>query len=129
MIVGIGVDLVDFRRIQAATERLGERFLDRLFTQQERSYCESRRANPFATYGTTFAGKEAVLKAIGRTDGIRWHDIEIIRQPHGKPIVQLDGVALQRCMDLTSKRFTMHITLTDEPPYAQSFAVLEQQMI
>lgn len=127
MIVGIGTDLLDFRRLQVVVERSGKRFLTKIFTEQERRYCDARQSNPFATYGSTFAAKEAVLKAIGHTNGVRWHDIEIVRQSNGAPTVQLHGAALQNCMaKVGSANFAVHLTLTDEPPQAMAFVVLEK---
>lgn len=127
MIVGLGTDLLDIRRLQKAVERQGSRFLEKLFTEDERNFCDSRKANPYATYGTTFAAKEATLKAIGHTDGIQWHNIEIVRLPNGKPTVQLHDTAHKRCLELTdSQPYVIHLTLTDEPPYAQAFVVIEK---
>ena len=127
MIAGLGIDLLDYRRLQEAVERQGTRFLERLFTENERRFCDSRKANPYATYGTTFAAKEAALKAIGDTNGIRWHDIEVVRLPSGKPTLQLHGVAHERCLELTtSQPYTLHLTLTDEPPYAQACVIIEK---
>lgn len=127
MILGIGSDLLDVRRLQTVVERSGERFLTKVFTENERHYCKARLTNPFSAYGSTFAAKEAVLKAIGHTNGIRWHDIEIIRQDHGAPVVKLCGAALQNCVNkVGSHNFAIHLTLTDEPPFAMAFVVLEK---
>lgn len=126
MIIGIGTDLLDYRRLEESANKQGPRFLEKIFTLTERQFCNARKANPFATYGTTFAGKEAVLKAMGNVQDIGWHDIEIVRLENGKPTVKLYKIAHERCLSLSGGAYVFHLSLTDEPPYAQAFAILQK---
>ncbi len=125
MIIGIGTDLVDCGRLQKANERIGQRFLDRVFTKTEQERCDLR-AHRFQSYGKVFAAKEAVLKALGDVSGIQWQEIEITHLPNGKPIVTLSGTALNNLRNLLMKDQTekIDLSITDEPPYAQAFVVI-----
>jgi holo-[acyl-carrier protein] synthase len=90
MIVGVGVDLIEIERVKAALER--GRFVQRVFSEGEQIYCESRGAQRFASYAARFAGKEAVLKALGTgLSGGKWLDIEILPDSLGRPTVRLSG--------------------------------------
>jgi len=92
-LVGIGVDVVEIDRLKCAAERIGERFLNRIFTPSERCYCDAKR-DRFARYAARFAAKEAVFKAMGTgLAGARWTDVEVGRKTGGYPTVQLHGNA------------------------------------
>lgn len=127
MIIGIGSDLIDIRRIEAVISRQGKRFLERVFTSNEQKRAESR-AHPTASYAKMFAAKEALIKAlgIGLAKGITWHNIEIRRNPWSAPSIILSGMALKHFEESVPSGFTgkIHLSMTDEPPYAQAFVVL-----
>ncbi len=97
MIVGIGIDLVEISRIEAAIARFGERFLRRVFTPTEIAYCQ-RAAYPAERFAARFAAKEAALKALGtgKRGGIRWHDVEIVASPSGQPRIEFHARARER---------------------------------
>ena len=109
MIVGLGLDIAEIDRIEAAIKRYGAPFIERLFTPQEVAYCESHR-NRFERYAARFAAKEAAMKALGTgwRHGIRWRDIEVIRESGGKPTLRLEGVAQQ----FAARLGVQHIALT-----------------
>lgn len=127
MIIGIGNDLCDCRRIEAALHRHGQRFLNRIFTaaEQERAFT---RSHPVATLAKIFCAKEAVVKALGTgmTKGIQWRDIEITRKSHTPPQVLLYNHAAQEFQKRLPEGTKGHIylSLTDEWPYAQAFVIL-----
>ena len=127
MIIGIGTDLCDIRRIEKTIERHGERFLDRVFTATERARAESR-ANRAATYAKRFAAKEACAKALGTgfRRGVFFRDMGVVNLRSGKPTLQLTGGARQRLESITPPGFTAQIdlALTDEWPMAQAFVVI-----
>jgi len=133
MILGIGNDLVDIRRIEQAIARYGERFLDRLFTPVERERAERRRpagaAAVAAVYAKRFAAKEACAKALGTgfREGVFWRDLGVINSADGRPTLQLTGGAGRRLATLTPPGLdaVVHLTLTDEPPMAQAVVVIE----
>src|SRR5215475_1272498 len=123
MIIGIGSDLCDARRIARVIERHGERFLARIFTDSERARAE-RRANVVETYAKRFAAKEACAKALGTgfRRGVFFRDIGVVNLPSGKPTLQLAGGALERLQAITPEgyRAEIDIALTDEWPIAQA---------
>ncbi len=127
MILGVGSDLIDIRRIEAAIARYGDRFLDRIFTETERRRCE-RRANPGPSYARRFAAKEAAAKALGTgfRGGVFWRDLGVVNLPSGQPGMQLTGGALRRLEALTPDGMTarLDVTLTDEPPLAQAVVII-----
>lgn len=128
MIIGIGSDLLDMRRIDAVIQRQGRKFIDRIFTPREQERAE-KRVDPNKTYAKMFAAKEAVVKALGTgvAKGVTWKDVEIVRQEWGPPQIILSGMALthfQRSIP-EEKRGIIHLTLTDEPPHCIAFVVLE----
>ena len=127
MIIGIGSDLVDVRRIERIIERHGERFLGRVFTVAERSRAD-RRANRFATYAKRFAAKEACAKALGTgfRNGVFFRDLGVVNLPFGRPTMQLAGAALCRLQAIVPNGFEPHIDLaiTDEYPMAVAFVVI-----
>ena len=127
MILGIGSDLVDVRRIEQVIARHGERFLQRIFTATERALAE-RRANRAATYAKRFAAKEACAKALGTgfRDGIFFRDLGVVNLPSGRPTMALTGAALARLRDMIPQGHTarIDIAITDEYPMAQAFVVI-----
>lgn len=127
MVLGIGVDLIDIRRIERTLDRFGDRFRDRVFTGDERRACERRR-RPAHAYALRYAGKEACAKALGTgfREGVFWRDIEIFALPSGKPMLRLAGSAGARLRAMTPASLvaTIDISLTDEYPFGQAFVVL-----
>jgi len=127
MILGLGSDLIDIRRIEQVIERFGDRFLDRIFTDAERLKCD-RRANRAASYARRFAAKEACSKALGTgfRRGVFWRDLGVVNLPSGKPWMRLTGGALRRLEEMTPEGMTacLDVTLTDEPPLAQAVVII-----
>ncbi len=127
MIIGIGTDLVDIRRIEAAIERHGDRFLKRVFTENERSRAE-RRVNRVETYAKRFAAKEACAKALGTgfRQGVFFRDMGVVNLATGKPCLRLTGGALRRLEAVTpaGHKAQIDLALTDEWPLAQAFVVI-----
>lgn len=128
MIIGIGSDLCDIRRIEKTLERFGERFLDRVFTQVERRKSD-RRAQRAASYAKRFAAKEAGAKALGTgfSRGVYLRDIGVVNLPSGAPTLALTGGAAARLQGLVppGHEAVVHVTLTDDYPLAQAFVVIE----
>ena len=125
MMAGIGTDLVEMERFRSAIRRQGDRLLQKLFTPEESRYCEER-LNRLAHYAARFAGKEAVLKALGTgwSGGIAWTDINIVRLGSGSVKVELSGIAARVAEELGVKRILLSLSHTDR--YASAFAVAEQ---
>ena len=127
MILGVGSDLIDIRRIEKTIERYGERFLDRIFTQTERRRCD-RRANRAASYARRFAAKEAAAKALGTgfRRGVFWRDLGVVNLPSGRPGMVLTGGALERLQAMLPPGTVARIdlTITDEPPLAQALVII-----
>jgi holo-[acyl-carrier protein] synthase len=127
MIIGIGSDIVDIRRIEQTLERFGARFLERIYTDAERRKAESR-AGAAATYAKRFAAKEACAKALGTgfRKGVFFRDLGVVNLPGGKPTLALTGGAAQRLAEITPAGMTAQIdlTLTDEYPLAQAFVII-----
>jgi len=128
MIIGIGSDLIDIRRIERAIERFGERFLDRIFTETERRRCDRRGVTRIASYARRFAAKEAAAKALGTgfRKGVFWRDLGVVNLPSGQPGLRLTGGALERLRAMTPPGMTarLDVSLTDEPPLAQAVVVI-----
>ena len=128
MIIGIGTDLCDIRRIEKLLEKYGDRFRDKTFTKGELGYAVSK-AGEGATLAKRFAAKEATAKALAGTDtgALSWQDVEVINHPSGKPDIALHGGALERVQELLSKDkdYKIHLSLTDDYPYAQAFVIIE----
>jgi holo-[acyl-carrier protein] synthase len=120
LIVGLGVDIAEVQRIQAAIERHGQPFLRRVFTPSEIAYCE-RFKNKFERYAGRFAAKEAAMKALGTgwRRGIRWVDLEIVREQSGRPSMALAGEAAKIAAHLGVKRISLSITHTEAQALAQ----------
>ncbi|OLP55975.1 holo-ACP synthase [Rhizobium rhizosphaerae] len=128
MIIGIGSDLIDIRRIEKSLDRFGERFATRCFTEIEIAKSE-RRANRAASYAKRFAAKEACSKALGTglAQGVFWKDMGVVNLPSGKPTMALTGGAAQKLAELTppGHRAAVHLTITDDFPLAQAFVIIE----
>ncbi len=124
MILGIGSDLIDVRRIERTIERHGERFLDRIFTAAERAKAEGR-ARRVETYAKRFAAKEACAKALGTglRAGVFWRDMGVVNLPSGRPTMKLTGGALARLKAITPAgcEARIDLTITDEGPMAQAW--------
>lgn len=127
MILGIGSDLIDIRRIEKTIARFGERFLNRVFTQEERARSD-RRMNRAESYARRYAAKEACSKALGTgfRRGVFWRDLGVVNLPGGRPTLVLTGGALKRLEALTPAGMTARIdvSLTDEPPLAQALVII-----
>jgi len=127
MIIGIGNDLVDIRRIEKAIERYGERFLDRIFTEAERQRSDPR-ASRAASYAKRFAAKEACSKALGTglSKGVAWRDMGVTNLPSGKPTMALTGGAARHLARLTPEGYEARIDLTisDDFPMAQAVVII-----
>ena len=127
MIIGIGNDLIDIRRIERTLERFGDRFIQRIFTPLEQKKADRRR-NRVETYAKRFAAKEACAKALGT--GFRkrvfWRDLGVVNLPGGKPSMELTGGALKRLQELTpaGMKAQIDLTLTDEPPLGQAIVII-----
>lgn len=128
MILGVGSDLVDIRRIERAIERFGDRFLNRIFTETERRRCDRRGVTRVASYARRFAAKEAAAKALGTgfRKGVFWRDLGVVNLPSGQPGMRLTGGALERLQAITPAGMTarLDVSLTDEPPLAQAVVII-----
>ena len=128
MILGIGSDLCDIRRIARSLERFGERFTHRVYTAGERAKSDGR-ATRAESYARRFAAKEACAKALGTglRAGVFWRDMEVVNLPGGKPTLRLTGGALERLRRMTPAGHdaVVHVSMTDDPPLAQAFVVIE----
>ena len=127
MILGLGNDLIDIRRIEKTIERHGERFLARIFTEIERAKSD-RRAQRAASYAKRFAAKEACAKALGTglNHGVYWRDMGVVNLPGGKPTIALTGGALKRLEKITPSGHSVQIdlTITDDFPLAQAIVII-----
>lgn len=127
MIIGIGSDMIDIRRIEKSIERYGDRFLDRIFTEVERKKSDGRAARA-ASYAKRFAAKEACAKALGTglRRGVFWRDMGVINLPSGQPTIVLTGGAAKRLAHLTPQNHEpqIHITITDDFPIAHAFVMI-----
>jgi len=127
MIIGLGNDIIDIRRIEQSIERFGDRFLNRIFTETERAKSD-RRANRAASYAKRFAAKEACSKALGtgfRT-GVYWRDMGVVNLPSGRPTLILTGGAAEQLARMTPEGHVARIdlTLTDDFPMAQAIVII-----
>jgi holo-[acyl-carrier protein] synthase len=127
MIIGLGNDLVDIRRIEDSLERFGERFIAKVFTEAERATADRRMGKARSgAYAKRFAAKEALVKALGK-EGVGWRDIEVTNDGEGRPCLSLSGGAAallaRRIPDGMQAR--LHLTLTDEYPLAQAVVIIE----
>jgi holo-[acyl-carrier protein] synthase len=128
VIIGIGSDVIDIRRVEKTLSRHGERFIRRVFTDVERRKSERRRQRA-ASYAKRFAAKEACAKALGTgmRSGVFWRDMGVVNLPSGKPTMALTGGAAARLAALVPEGSApiIHLTITDEWPLAQAFVVIE----
>ena len=131
MIVGIGSDLIDIRRVEKVIERHGARFIDRIFTEAEQAKAERRAKAPrslIATYAKRFAAKEACAKALGTgiREGVWWRDMGVVNLPGGRPTMRLSGGALARLEALLppGHEARIDLTITDDWPLAQAFVII-----
>ena len=128
MIIGLGNDLTDIRRIDKSLERFGSRFTDRIFTDVERAKSDKRHERS-ASYAKRFAAKEACSKALGTgiRKGVFWRDMGVVNLPSGKPTIKLTGGAYKQLLKLMpeGKEPAIHLTITDDYPLAQAFVIIE----
>ena len=128
MIIGIGNDIIDIRRVAKTLEKHGERFTHRCFTEIERAKSDKRRMRA-ASYAKRFAAKEACAKALGTglNRGVFWRDMGVVNLPGGKPTMALTGGAAARLAELTPEGFEphVHLTITDDDPMAQAIVIIE----
>ena len=131
MILGIGSDTIDIRRVEQVMERHGARFIDRIFTEAEQAKAARRAKAPraiVATYAKRFAAKEACAKALGTgiREGVWWRDMGVVNLPGGRPTMQLTGGALARLRSLvpTGHEARIDLTITDDWPLAQAFVII-----
>jgi holo-[acyl-carrier protein] synthase len=127
MIIGIGSDLIDIRRVERTLERFGDRFTDRCFTETERVKSDRRHLRA-ASYAKRYAAKEACSKALGTgfRKGVYWRDLGVVNLPGGKPTMTLTGGALKRLQEITPDGMDIQIdlTITDEPPVAEAMVII-----
>lgn len=132
MILGIGNDIIDVRRIERSLERFGERFTHRIYTELERSRAERRPNQRAATYAKRFAAKEACAKALGTglKRGVFWRDMGVANLPTGQPTMKLTGGAARRLLELTPPGYVAHIhlSLTDDYPLAAGFVIISAEL-
>lgn len=132
MILGIGTDLCNIERIQATLDRFGDRFRDRVFTEVEQAKAE-RRADTPGTYAKRWAAKEACSKALGTglRMGIAWKDMSVTNLRSGQPQMSVSGWAEKRLAEMTppGHEAIIHVTLTDDHPWAQAFVVIEARPV
>ena len=128
MIIGLGSDLIDIRRIAKSLERYGERFTARIFTEVEQAKSD-RRKERAASYAKRFAAKEACAKALGTgmSQGVFWRDMGVVNLPGGKPTMRLTGGAAAQLEKMlpAGHRAAIHLTITDDFPMAQAFVIVE----
>lgn len=128
MILGVGTDLCNIERIERTLERFGDRFRNRVFTDIEQAKAERRR-DVAGTYAKRWAAKEACSKALGTglRMGIAWKDMAVTNLRTGQPVMHVTGWAAERLAEMTPKGHvaTIHVTLTDDHPWAQAFVVIE----
>ena len=128
MIIGIGSDLADIRRISKTLDRFGDRFIQRCFTEIEQRKSEKRR-HRIASYAKRWAAKEACSKALGTglRMGVAWREMGVVNLPSGQPTMILEGGAAERLQTLlpAGHEARIHVTITDDHPWAQAFVVIE----
>jgi len=133
MIIGLGSDLCNIERIQSSLDRFGARFIDRVFTDTERAKAERRTMTRAGTYAKRFAAKEAFSKAVGTgfSQGVFMKDIGVVNLPSGAPTLALSGGAKARLDAMTpaGHAVDIHVTLTDDHPWAQAFVILYARKI
>lgn len=132
MIIGIGSDLIDIRRVEKTLERHGERFVNRVFTPVEQRKSDGRKLRA-ASYAKRFAAKEACAKALGTglARGVFWRDMGVVNLPGGKPTMHLTGGAAARLAEMLPEGHEafIHLTITDDFPLAQAFVIIEARPV
>ena len=128
MILGLGSDLIDIRRIEKTLDRFGERFINRIYTDIEKQKSE-RRSERAASYAKRFAAKEACSKALGTgfRKGVFWKDMGVVNEPSGRPTMHLTGGAGRHLAEMVpaGNEAKVHVTITDDFPWAQAFVIIE----
>ncbi len=128
MIIGLGSDLIDIRRVEKSLERFGSRFTERVFTPIEQAKSDKRR-NRAASYAKRFAAKEACSKALGTgiSSGVFWRDMGVVNDRSGKPTMKLTNGAAKKLAQLIPSGYhpVVHVTITDDYPLAQAFVIIE----
>ena len=128
VVIGLGNDLCNIERIQSSIDRFGQRFIDRIFTDTEQARANRRELTRTATYAKRFAAKEAASKALGTgfRDGVFFRDIGVVNLPSGRPTLQLSGGAAARLAAITppGHKADIHLTLTDDHPWAQAIVLI-----
>lgn len=128
MIIGLGSDLINIHRVEETLSKFGDRFTHRVFTELERQKSD-RRNQRAASYAKRFAAKEACAKALGTglRAGVYWRDMGVVNAPSGKPTMKLTGGAQKRLQSMTpaGHHTVIHITITDDDPWAQAFVIIE----
>jgi holo-[acyl-carrier protein] synthase len=122
VIVGLGLDVCEIARVRRSLTRHGDRFMARLLTPAEAAYC-ARHADPATPFAGRFAAKEALIKALGAPEGLRWHDMEVVRDARGRPSLALRGAAAEAAASLGAVR--SHLSLTHDAGVAAAVVVLE----
>lgn len=132
MIIGLGSDLIDIRRIERTLERYKDRFTNRVYTQLERDKSDRRRMRA-ASYAKRFAAKEACSKALGTgiSRGVYWRDMGVVNLPGGQPTMKLENGAAKRLAEMVPAGYEahIHVTITDDFPLAQAFVVIEARAV
>jgi holo-[acyl-carrier protein] synthase len=132
MILGVGSDIIDIRRIERSLARFGPRFTERLYTDLEKRRAERRPAQRAASYAKRFAAKEACAKALGTgmKRGVFWRDMGVANLPSGQPTMVLTGGAARRLSEMTPPGYVarVHVSLTDDYPLAQSFVIISAEL-
>lgn len=131
MILGVGNDIIDIRRIEKVIDRYGEKFIQRIYTEIEIEKSEKRR-NRVASYAKRFAAKEACAKALGTgiSKGVAWRDLGVMNLPGGRPNMVLTGIAKTHLVGMTPEGYepVIHLTITDDYPTAQAFVIISAIM-
>ncbi|WP_395647394.1 holo-ACP synthase [Terricaulis sp.] len=132
MILGVGSDLIDIRRVEQTLARFGDRFVQRLYTPVEQAKAERRAHERAATYAKRFAAKEACSKALGTgiKKGVFWRDMGVVNLPGGQPTMKLTGGAARRLAELTPPGMVahIHVSLTDDYPMALGFVIISAEL-
>jgi len=125
MVLGVGTDMMEIARIGASVERYGEQFLQRVFTVGEIAYCRRKKRNAAESFAARFAAKEAGAKALGTgiSQGISWREIEVLREPGGRPLLEFSGRAAERARAMGVKRASL--SLTHSRDVAMAVVILE----
>jgi holo-[acyl-carrier protein] synthase len=124
VVIGLGTDIIEIARIAQSVDRFGDRFLQRIYTAQEIAYCRRKKSSA-ESFAARFAAKEAAAKALGTgiSHGVGWLDLEVIRQPSGKPTLHLSGRAAQRAKQLGVANISL--SLTHSKDIAMAFVIME----